>query len=108
MTSNGMDDQQKNFLEKLRSGNDAAKQRWLVLGTIVVMGFVMVFWLKYFNSLVTPTVALPPAPEGVGGFSLWETLQSGLATVSHTLVNGLKGFHEILKTPRSYLIAPPQ
>ncbi|OGZ53423.1 MAG: hypothetical protein A3B25_01865 [Candidatus Ryanbacteria bacterium RIFCSPLOWO2_01_FULL_48_26] len=39
------------FLEKLRSSDEGAKTRWIIIFTSIIMVIVIYVWLAYFNTL---------------------------------------------------------
>lgn len=100
--------ERKNFLERLQSADDDAKQRWLVAASVLCMVIVVFVWLKYFNTLVEPVTA-PPSPEGESqGFSFWQSAKNGTALLYEAFLGKIQSLGEILSAPRSYIIKPPK
>jgi hypothetical protein len=48
-----MDEHPKTFLEELQSLDESAKQKILIVATIIIMIVVIYFWVAYFNNIVS-------------------------------------------------------
>ena len=98
----------KHFLEKLQSADEGRKQRWLVGSSVVVAILFFFVWATYFNSIlsVNETPASGAVADGSGGFSFWQSVKSGSATVYTDIVNSIASLTRKLKAPADYPIAP--
>lgn len=88
------------FLEKIQSAPEAKKRRWMVVGVAVAMVFVAFIWLAYFNNLVRDASEIKPAmASSDSGFSIGDTIRSGLGVIFNNLKN-------LFSSPREYIIEP--
>lgn len=105
-------DQQKNFLERLQSSDEATKQRWLIGSAVVIMAVVVFLWLAYFNSFVIGPRSGAPAEAGQkaegGGVTFFGTMKNGASVIYNGFIGKLRTFGNILEQPREYIIKPPQ
>lgn len=85
-----------NFLKKLQSLDESAKQKVLIGATAVIMAIVVFAWITYFNNLMIPslqaqgvssTVTAAPTLASSGGF--WSNF-------THSFTNLVHGGHQYI------------
>jgi hypothetical protein len=96
------------FIDKLRNSEEHIKLRWLFILSGISMVVIVFFWMKYFNSLVTPIGAPQQQAEQntEQGFTFWETFKAGLGTVIETTGEALNSLVNTVRQPKSYDITP--
>ncbi len=91
------------FIKQLRRSDDATKRRWLIILSAIAMLLVLVVWSKYFAaSLVRP--GEQPAEDQ--GFSIWETMGTGLKVIGQRAASFARGLAGWLGKSNSYVIQP--
>jgi len=92
-----------NFLERIRSGDEGVKRKWVFIFSAIAAAITIILWGIYMNALFVNLgqrevagrggerrESLPSKPEsGERKGSLWDSFSS---------------FREALKEPRSYII----
>lgn len=86
------------FLEELRSLDESAKTKVLVIATLIIMAIVIYFWLGYFNSVISSAPAEPVAagnqePAGTPPPSAFQNLSNGFAAVAHSFGQWFQASH---------------
>ena len=88
------------FLKELQSLDAPAKNRVLIISTVVIMIVVLFVWLAYFNSIVIPSAAqtatststtttVPVASaqtssaQASSGQGFWKNLEGGFVNLFH-------------------------
>ena len=92
MKRNGRD-----FLEGVRSLDEGAKQRLLIVSSVAVMVIVVAIWIFYFNNIImaptgdsgvatsTSPAAASPSPSGPG---FWHTVENDLSGLANIFTGG--------------------
>lgn len=118
------------FLKHLQSSDEATKNRWIVIITVIIMVIIVYIWLFYFNNLLagfsTPGQNLAAdggaGAAGAGGAadvggatiqvwggpSFWQTMANAPAFIYQFLSDKIRALGNILQAPREYIIKPPQ
>lgn len=100
------------FLEKLRAADENTKMRWIIIITAVIMVIVVYIWLAYFNNLFA-TASAPVATESnnqekSAGQNPLTFLQQRAGALYSIFIDKIQVLGNILKTPREYIVKPPQ
>lgn len=90
----------KGLLEKLQSADEAAKKRYVVIASAVVMVVVLWLWLGYFNNLITRESPAVAANQP----SFFTTMKRGAGIVYQGFIDAIGGFGKALTSPKTYEI----
>lgn len=102
----------KKFLNKIQTGSEANKMRWLILFSVIAAALVLFVWLKYFDSIVASqtnnqdVAGQQTGQETSNGFAFWQTFKAGLGVVFQSIANGFHSIFSIISQPKSYMINP--
>ena len=105
-----MNEQHKNFLERLQSADEDVKKKWMIGVTAVVMVAVVYLWMGYFNGIVggaSQPASITPN-SGAGGFTFWGTMQHGAALIYNAFTDKLHALGNILQTTSDITVKPQQ
>lgn len=97
------------ILEKIQNLDEAAKRRLMFVVTPVIMAVVIFTWLAYFNNIVANSMyAAAENPQDGSGFTFLQTMKNGAAVVYESFAGKLRGFGDVLSSPREYIVQPPK
>ncbi len=116
----------KSFLEELRSLDEATKRKVAVVATAILMIGVVYVWVGYFNGLVTGTSEQSTVADGqaqVGstqpvaensnnassaGSGFGQNIKSGIAVIGSYFAGVAQWLVGLVKNPGQYNIHPSQ
>lgn len=95
------------WLERIQALDDHRKRQIVVATSLVSTLLILTVWAKYFDLVVTSTVARSQTPAvAAESFSFGQTMQTGLATIYSQLRDVLGQGLERLRAPREYQVLP--
>ena len=106
-------DDQKSFIEEIRSLSGHVKHKIMLCTTIIIMIIVVYFWIAYFNTIVPNAAPVASAPVPMAA-SAQDTTGPGIGglfadTASsfwQAVLGGARDAAGALKNPKQYTISP--
>ena len=92
------------YLKKLQNSDESVKRQATIIGTIIIMTIIVLIWFQFFNPITQQQTAAPEQNQ----ISFFDTFKNGLEIIGNSIGSKIKGFSQILSSPRQYIINPPQ